>query len=64
MKVRLETAPIQNKGIALISENLEEAQRLLDIWNGHGGVAALSNDHAGIIELVIAPQPEKEEKKK
>jgi len=58
MKAKLEMAPLEHPGVILESETPEEAQRLNDIWNGHGGVAEWSRLEGGNISLVIAPSAE------
>jgi hypothetical protein len=62
MKGTLETLPLEHPGVILESETPEEAQRLNDIWNGHGGLAEWSRLPGGNISLVIAPSTEKETK--
>jgi len=62
MKAILEAAPLEHPGVILESETLEEAQRLNDIWNGHGGLAAWSRLSDGNISLVIAPSAEEDTK--
>jgi hypothetical protein len=58
MKVELETIPVEHPGVILESETPEEAQRLNDIWNGHGGLAEWSKMPSENIRLVIAPSAE------
>ncbi len=41
MKVELESVCEQHPGIKIMSETPEEAQRLKDIWCGHGVIASL-----------------------
>jgi hypothetical protein len=60
MKAKLETAPLEHPGVILESETPEEAQRLNDIWNGHGEIAEWSRLPGGNISLSIAPSAEKE----
>lgn len=57
MKMRMETLPTENPGIIITSETTEEAQRLKDIWSGHGAIVSFMRypDHS--IELIVAPTP-------
>ena len=55
MKAKLETA-LEHPGVILESETPEDAQRLNDIWNGHGGLAEWTRLPGGNISLAIAPR--------
>lgn len=60
MKVELENKDaLDLPGVQLTSETPEEAQRLMDIWNGHGALSSLARLPGGIIELCVAPTPDK-----
>jgi len=58
MKAKIEVEPLEYPGIIIESETLEEAQRLNDIWNKHGGIAEWNRLPDNNISLVIAPCPE------
>jgi len=62
MKAILETAPLEHPGVIIESETPEEAQRLNDVWCGHGGLAAWDKLPGGNIRIVIAPSPEEDSK--
>lgn len=61
MKVFLESNKVLHyPGIKIQSETPEEAQRLKDIYCGHGGIAEFAKIPDGNFELCIAPAPETE----
>ncbi len=61
MKAKLESKELQNRGVEITSETGEEATMLLDIWNSHGRLVALSRDkEKHSVTLSVAPTPEKE----
>ena len=62
MKAKLENIPVQNSGIEIESETEEEKQVLENIWNTHGGLAVLSREEDGTIQLVVAPSLDEEAK--
>ena len=59
MKAVIEMAPLQHPGVVVESETPEEAQRLKDIWCGHGGIVEFNRLPDGSVSLVIAPSTEK-----
>ena len=58
MIAKLETGPLTNPGVIIESETPEEARRLNEIWNGHGGIAEWIRLPGNNIRLAIAPSPE------
>ncbi len=59
MKAILETGALEHPGVIIESETPEEAQRLNDIWCGHGGLAEWTKLPGGNISIVIAPSADK-----
>ena len=62
MKARLEDIPVKGRGVEIQSETEEEKQVIENIWNTHGGLAALTREDDGSIKLVVAPTVEENEK--
>ena len=60
MKTKVETIPVQARGVEIESETEEEKQILENIWNTHGGLASMARTENGNIQLVVAPMVEKE----
>ena len=57
MKAELETGEVQNRGIEITSENEDDKQILLNIWNGHGGPMVLTRN-GDAVTILLAPTPE------
>ncbi len=62
MKAKLETIPVKGRGVEIESETEEEKQILEQIWNTHGGLAMLTREDDGMVQLVVAPTVEENEK--
>jgi len=60
LKTKVETIPVQGRGVEIESETEEEKQILLNIWNTHGGLASMARTPDGNIQLVVAPMVDKE----
>lgn len=60
MKAKVETIPVQARGVEIESETEEEKQILENIWNTHGGLASLERTPEGNVKLVVVPMVEKE----
>jgi len=58
LKAKLETIPVKGRGVEIESETEEEKQVLENIWNTHGGLAALARIEGGQVQLVVAPTVE------
>jgi len=58
LKAKVETIPVEGRGVEIESETEEEKQILENIWNTHGGLAMLTRQDDGQIALVVAPTVE------
>ena len=59
MKAKLETIPVKGKGVEIESETEEERAVLENIFNNHGGPAMLTRKDHGMVQLVVAPDPQR-----
>jgi hypothetical protein len=62
MEARLEPPSTKYRGVMLISQNMEEKEILLNIWNKGGQPVSLSRQNSNIC-IIIAPTPEREDRK-
>ena len=62
MEVKIESSKIKNRGVILTSQNLEEKEILLNIWNKEGRPVSLERKD-GNISVTIAPTPVPEDRK-
>lgn len=62
MEVKVESNKIKNRGVILTSQNLEEKEILMNIWNNEGRAVSIARAN-GNVSITIAPTPSLEEGK-
>lgn len=62
MKAKLEDKRIENRGVIITSETMEEKQLLFDIWH-RGANPVVFSKEKDMVSIVIAPIPEEKKEK-